>query len=105
MTDFSSRVVKIALSIPKGKVTTYGAIAKAAGGGGQAARSITAILGKAYEQGEKSIPFHRIVYANGLVWTGSAYDAKRKRLYKQEGIKINKNGIIENFKDILMRFK
>ena len=34
METFSDRVVKLALSIPAGRVSTYGAIAKAAGGGG-----------------------------------------------------------------------
>jgi len=104
MTDFSSRVIKIALSIPAGKVATYGAIARAAGGGGQAARSISAILGKAYDQGEKGIPFHRIVYSGGRVWTGSSYDAKRKKLYKKEGIIVDANGKIENFQKVLLNF-
>ncbi len=62
---FSERVSKIALEIPKGRVTTYGAIARAAGAGPMAAQSITSILGKAYENGAKNIPFHRIVYADG----------------------------------------
>ena len=30
---FSERVVKLALTVPPGMVTTYGALAKAAGGG------------------------------------------------------------------------
>jgi methylated-DNA-protein-cysteine methyltransferase-like protein len=105
MTDFSTRVVQIALSIPPGKVSTYGDIARAAGGGGQSARSITAILGKAYKAGEKGIPFHRIVYSGGKVWTGSAYDAKRKKLYKEEGIRVDSKGRIENFRDILISFR
>ena len=46
MKTFSERVVELALSIPKGKVTTYGAIARAAGAGPMAAQSITSILGK-----------------------------------------------------------
>jgi len=104
MTDFSERVIKIALSIPLGKVTTYGAIARAAGGGRQAARSITAILGKAYKNGERNIPFHRVVYSNGSVWTGSSYDAKRKKLYKKEGVEIDKKGRIKNFREVLLKF-
>lgn len=104
MITFSSRVLKLALSIPPGKVTTYGAIARAAGGGGQAARSVTGILGKAYYAGEKNIPFHRIVYSDGRVWTGSSYDAKRKKLYKAEGIQIDKKGRIKNFRDTLFIF-
>jgi len=62
MQTFSQRVVKIALDIPKGRVTTYGRIARAAGAGPMASQSITNILGKAYEQGEKKYSFssHRI---------------------------------------------
>ena len=57
---FSERVIKIALEIPKGRVTTYGRIARAAGAGPMASQSITSILGKAYTNGIKNIPFHRI---------------------------------------------
>lgn len=91
--------------IPKGKVTTYGHIARAAGGGGQAARSVTAILSKAYEQGITQIPFHRIVYAGGKVWINNHYRTKRLKLYTEEGIKIDTKGIIKNFWDILYQFK
>lgn len=105
MSSFSDRVVSIALSIPSGRVATYGAIARAAGGGGQSARSITGILGKAYQQGEKRIPFHRIVYSDGRVWTNSPYDEKRKVLYKKEGIKIDAKGKIVNFEKIKVEFK
>ena len=38
-----------------------------------ASQSITTILGKAYKQGEKNIPFHRIVYADGTVWLSDKY--------------------------------
>ncbi len=102
---FSERVLKLALTVPKGRVTTYGAIARAAGGGGQAARSIASILGKAYEAGEKRIPFHRIVYAGGKVWLSSKYEAERKRLYKKEGIMIDKKGRIENFREVFFGFE
>ncbi len=83
--------------IPKGKVTTYGAIARAAGGGGQAARSVTAILGKAYDTGVTQIPFHRIVYAGGRVWINTTHHTDRMRLYKAEGIAIDERGYIVDF--------
>lgn len=117
MKTFSERVVELALMIPKGKVSTYGHIARAAGGGarqpsravgsglGQAARSVTAILGKAYDRGEKKIPFHRIVYAGGRVWLNDTYRAKRLKLYKAEHIEVDKRGFIKNFYDILYEFK
>jgi methylated-DNA-protein-cysteine methyltransferase related protein len=103
--SFSERVVEIALSIPKGKVTTYGRIARAAGAGPMASQSITGILAKAYDEGQTSIPFHRIVYADGSIWVSEEYRAKRMKLYKQEGIEIDKNDKIKNFKDILLEFK
>ncbi len=105
MITFSQRVVKCALSIPLGRVSTYGRIAKAAGAGPMASQSITSILAKAYDEGEKKIPFHRIVYANGKVWLSDKYSKKRLALYKQEGIKVDKNGKIENFDEIVFEFK
>lgn len=101
---FSDRVLKAALSIPKGKVTTYGRIARAAGGGAMASQSITTILGKAYEQGVKNIPFHKIVYADGRIWISPEYRKERMRLYKKEGIEIDENDRIKNFRDVLFEF-
>ena len=105
MATFSEKVVKCALAIPFGRVTTYGRIARAAGGGAMASQSITSILGKAYDEGEESIPFHRIVYANGTVWINDAYKAKRMKLYKKEGIKVDKNGKILNFEKVLFEYR
>jgi methylated-DNA-protein-cysteine methyltransferase related protein len=100
---FSDRVVTAALSIPKGKVTTYGRIARAAGGGAMASQSITSILGKAWENGEKKIPFHRIVYADGKVWIDERHKKERLALYKKERIEIEK-GRVKNFRDLLYEF-
>lgn len=103
---FSQRVVEAALAIPKGRVTTYGAICRACGAGPMASQSITAILGKAHDAGIKDIPFHRIVYAGGKVWLNDEYKTKRLKLYKQEGIVIDeKTGKIKNFIDVLFEFK
>lgn len=105
MQTFTDRVIKIAQEIPKGRVTTYGRIARAAGAGPMASQSITNILGKAHQKGIKNIPFHRIVYANGKIWTSEEYRKKRLILYKKEGIEIDKNDKIVNFKDVLFEFK
>jgi methylated-DNA-protein-cysteine methyltransferase-like protein len=105
MQTFSERVIKIALAIPKGRVSTYGRIAKACGAGPMASQSITNILSKAYMAGVKNIPFHRIVYADGKVWISDEYKKKRLALYKKEGIKLDKNNRIVNFRDVLLEFK
>ena len=104
MSTFTERVIKIALEIPKGRVTTYGRIARACGAGPMASQSITSILGRAYESGIKDIPFHRIVYSDGKVWINDEYKKKRLALYKKEGIKLDKNNRIVNFRDILVEF-
>lgn len=97
---FSERVVKLARSIPPGRVTTYGDLARAAGAGPMASQSITSILGKAYNNGIKDIPFHRIVYAGGKIWINDEYREKRLKLYKKEGIKIDEKGRVVDFEDI-----
>ena len=103
--EFSRRVVALALSVPEGRVTTYGALARAAGGGAMASQSITGILGRAYDAGETKIPFHRIVYSDGRVWMAPQYETERMKRYKKEGIVLDKAGRIENFRDILFEFK
>lgn len=103
---FSERVIKAVLTIPKGKVTTYGAITRACGAGPMASQSITTILGKAYEAGEKRIPWHRIVYAGGKVWIDDKHRKERMALYKKEGIDVDpKTGKIKNFEEVLFEFK
>lgn len=102
MSPFSQIVYELALSIPEGKVTTYGDLAKAAGGGAMASRSISRILSKAPNQ--RAIPWHRIVYAGGKVWLAPEYDLMRLALYKKEGIIVDPKGNIINFEDIRHTF-
>jgi len=101
-TSFSEKVLALALRIPKGRVTTYGNLARAAGGGTMASQSITSILGKAYEKGEKGIPFHRIVYADGRVWMSDAYREKRMRLYRTEKIQLDERDRIVDFDTVVL---
>ncbi|HEX9608715.1 MAG TPA: MGMT family protein [Candidatus Paceibacterota bacterium] len=105
MKTFSERVVEMALSIPKGRVTTYGHISRAAGGGTLGARSITSILSKAENDGVKNIPFHRIVYANGKIWVNAKCRKERLAVYKNEGIKIDKSDSIVNLQEVIFEFK
>lgn len=116
MKTFSERVVELAMAIPKGRVTTYGRIARAAGAGPMASQSVTAILGKAYDKGMRNIPFHRIVYADGRVWIDSRHKKTRLALYKKEKIEIDPpphkatggqekgHYRVKNFRDLLFEF-
>ena len=102
---FGERVVEAALAIPKGRVTTYGRLARAAGGGAMASQSITGILAKAHDEKGLDIPFHRIVYADGSVWLDAKYKKKRLELYKKEAIELDKNNKIKNFNEVVFDFK
>lgn len=97
---FSERVVDLARSVPSGRVTTYGDLARAAGGSPMTARSITGILAKAAKGGVHDIPWHRVVYSNGYAWLDSEHENERRKLYKKEGIEIDTKGRIIDF-DIL----
>ena len=99
---FSQRIWELATSIPEGRVTTYGILAKSAGSGGQAARSVGGILSKAPNQG--AIPWHRIVYAGGKVWINDECEAARREMYELEGIIVNRKGKIENFEEVVYYF-
>jgi methylated-DNA-protein-cysteine methyltransferase related protein len=105
MMTFSERVIKIARSIPKGRVTTYGRIARAAGSGPMASQNITGILGKAWESGITDIPFHRIVYTDGRIWVDAKHRKKRMELYQEEGITVDSRDRIENFRSFLYELK
>ncbi len=102
---FSERVIQAALSILSGRVTTYGRISRACGGGAMAAQSITSILSKAELKDGVSIPFHRIVYADGRIWTSPRHHKARIKRYIQEGIQVDKKGKIENFYEVLYEFE
>lgn len=99
---FSQRVVELALQIPPGRVTTYGTLARAAGGGAMASRSVSSILSKYPNQ--KAIPWHRIVYAGGKVWLTDECEDWRREVYELEGIVVNQKGKIINFEEILFDF-
>jgi methylated-DNA-protein-cysteine methyltransferase-like protein len=99
---FSQMLWELSLSIPEGRVTTYGALARAAGGTGQAARSVSSILSKS--PNARAIPWHRIVYAGGKVWLTEECADSRLELYELEGIYVNEKGIITNFEEVFYDF-
>lgn len=99
---FSEKVIKLALAIPPGRVTTYGRLSKAAGSGNMASQSISGILGKAEAAGVKGIPWHRIVYSGGRIWVNDQQRAARMKLYKKEGIKIDDKDRVVDFDKIVI---
>lgn len=82
--------------IPAGKVTTYGALAKALGNP-SASRIIGRILGQ--NPNPIKVPCHRVVMSDGKLG-GYAYGtAKKRELLEKEGLYFT-NGIISDFKNV-----
>jgi len=98
--NLDEKVYKKLLQVPKGKITTYGELAKAVGlQNGQ--RAIGKIMNK--NPYPVIIPCHRVVSSNGTIG-GYAFgqDIKINMLTK-EGIKIHNRKILD-FGKIIYRF-
>lgn len=95
--SFYDQVYEIVRLIPKGRVTSYGAIAKSLGAGGSS-RLVGYAMNNAHDLVPK-IPAHRVVNRNGLL-TGKFHFATpdlMQQLLENEGLTITDNKI-QNFK-------
>ena len=92
--DINHRIWQVVAAIPKGKVTTYGAVAQKAGMYRAARRVGLALRGLPTNT---RIPWHRVVNAQGRISLpeGSvAHDTQKARL-ENEGIRFKTNGTID----------
>jgi O-6-methylguanine DNA methyltransferase len=93
-TDFEMLVYQVVRTIPKGKVSTYGAVAKLTGRG--TARSVgTALANNPFAP---EVPCHRVVRADGSLGgfngeTEGPEMEKKTRLLKSEGVEIESGRI------------
>lgn len=97
--DFFQLIYDVAREIPKGRVTSYGAIGKYLGSG-KSARMVGWAMNAAGSQ-KKFVPAHRVVNRNGEL-TGKHHFGHPKlmqKLLEKEGIKV-KNDKIVNFKKL-----
>ncbi len=95
-TPFQQRLYRVLMQIPTGRVTTYGALARALG-----CRSPRAIGGALRKNPDAPrIPCHRVIASDGSLGGfmgqrhGAAIDEKRQRL-KAEGVDFDHNGLID----------
>ncbi len=73
-TPFALKVYKVVAKIPKGKVMTYGEVAKAAGKPG-AARAVGMFMANNYNP---KIPCHRVVRSDGKIGNYNRGGQERK---------------------------
>ena len=98
--NVQQKIFKKLLEVPRGRITTYGELAKAVGlKNGQ--RAVGKIMNK--NPYPVIIPCHRVVMSTGKIG-GYAYGEHVKtKMLNDEGIKIE-NGKIVDLKSILYRF-
>ncbi len=93
-TNFFQDVFEVVKLIPKGRVTSYGAIGEYLG-----LKSSARMVGWAMHasHAEKNVPAHRVVNAKGLL-TGKHHfspPSQMKKLLEKEGIKVKKDQVVD----------
>lgn len=93
MTEFSENVVKIIKQIPKGRVASYGQIARLAGNN-RGARAVVYILRA--KRKSLDLPWHRIVGKTGQIRIkDEQWSSIQKELLENEGVFVSKEGLID----------
>ena len=98
--NIEQKVYKKLLDVPKGKITTYGDLAKAGG-----LKNGQRLIGKIMSNNPYPVlvPCHRVVMSTGKIG-GYAYgESVKMKMLSDEGIEIT-NGKIESFDKKLFKF-
>jgi methylated-DNA-protein-cysteine methyltransferase-like protein len=93
--DFFQNVFDVVRLIPKGRVTSYGAIAKYIGTGGSS-RMVGWAMNASHGVKPK-VPAHRVVNRNGML-TGKAHfetSTKMQELLEKEKIKVQNETVVD----------
>jgi methylated-DNA-protein-cysteine methyltransferase-like protein len=93
--DFFQNVFDVVRLIPKGRVTSYGAIAKYLGTGGSS-RMVGWAMNVSHHVNPK-VPAHRVVNRNGML-TGKAHfetPTKMQELLAKEKIKVKNETVLD----------
>lgn len=92
--DFFQRVYDVVKTIPVGRVTTYGLIAKKLGTA-SSARTVGWALNACHN--DSSIPAHRVVNRNGLLSGKHHFKGfdLMKQLLENEGIKVKDDKVVD----------
>lgn len=88
---FNERVFAVVRTVPRGRVTTFGAVARALGwarAARQVGRALAALPGT-----ESDVPWQRVVLASGQVPCG----ARQAELLRGEGLEVSAAGRVAEF--------
>lgn len=97
---FFEKVYEVTRQIPRGKVTTYGAIARYLGTG-RSARVVGWALNNCHERTGEFIPAHRVVNREGFLSGKHHFGASgiMEQLLKNEGVRVE-NDQVQNFEKL-----
>lgn len=98
--SLTDKIWNLTKKIPAGKVTTYGALARALKKP-RAARAVGNTLNK--NRNFAIIPCHRVVRSDGKVGGYVQGEKKKTEKLKEEGVKIEKGNVV-NFEKYLYKF-
>lgn len=98
-TVFEEKIYSKLRKVPKGKVTTYGELAKAVNSKGYRA------VGQAMNKNPYApeTPCHRVVSSDGRIGGFSSGVKKKIVILKKEGVEVKNNKIVD-FEKIIYRF-
>ena len=90
--NFKTKVYKICRSIPKGKVATYGQLAKLAGKP-KAARAVGTFMKN--NPDAPTVPCHRVVATDGKLtgYSGVGGISQKKKILIEEGVSFKNNKV------------
>ncbi|HEY1010711.1 MAG: MGMT family protein [Daejeonella sp.] len=94
---FFEHVWEIARQVPKGRVTSYGAIAKVLGVG-NLSRMVARAIGSC-GNAPTPVPYHRVVSSSGHLSGDPSSARKRQQMLEEEGLEIS-NLKIKNFRTV-----
>jgi len=97
--SFAEKCYNALKRVPKGKVTTYGAIAKVLNS--KAYRAVGTAMNK--NPYAPNVPCHRVVNSNGNIGGFSSGSKDKINILKKEGVEV-RGGKIINFEKILYEF-
>lgn len=92
---FFENVYEVVRLIPKGRVTSYGAIAKYLGTG-RSARTVGYAMNNAHVQSPK-VPAHRVLNRNGMLTGRHHFNPPElmQQLLEKEGVRVKNHGVAD----------
>src|SRR5205823_9559811 len=96
---FRARVLAVVAAVPEGRVTTYGTIGRHLGA---TARQVARVLASFTNEESASLPWFRVVAANGVVSTMKLGAVGRRQIarLRAEGVSVTPRNKVEEFDSV-----